>query len=75
MERNPKGITAEVDGSLPVTIKSPLEPNGSIPVTLQDQTTPPIIIYANQVTNITTLAVEAVKDDKVITVTSAAGWQ
>lgn len=50
-----------------------LEPNGSLPVTLQDQTTPPIIVYANQVTNTTTLSVAASVDDLDITVTSAVG--
>lgn len=49
------------------------EQNGSIPVTLQDQTTPPVIVYANKVTNTTTLSAAAAVNDKVITVVSAAG--
>lgn len=50
-----------------------LEPNGSVPVTIQDQTTPPFIIYASQVTNETTLAIAAAPDDTDITVTDSTG--
>lgn len=50
-----------------------LEDDGSIPVTLQDQATPPFIIYANKITNATTLTVAAAKDDTSISVTSVTG--
>jgi len=50
-----------------------LEPNGSLPVTLQDQTTPPLIVNASDITATTTLAVETVEEDRTVTVVSAAG--
>jgi len=50
-----------------------LENDGSIPVTLQDPTTPPFIIYANKITNATTLTAAAVKDDMSVAVTSVTG--
>jgi hypothetical protein len=70
--RNETGAQIE-NGNIPVTIKSPLEPNGSIPVTLQDQTTPPFIIKASQVTNTTALAVAVSPEDTDIEVVDSTG--
>ena len=51
-----------------------LETNGSVPVTLQDQTTPAVIVYANQVAATTTIAVAPVAvDDYTIEVASITG--
>ena len=56
---NERGITAETTDSMPVAI--------------QDQTTPPLFVLANQVTNTTTLAAEATKGDSTITVAASTG--
>ena len=61
----------QLNMNVPVAIKEPLEVNGSIPVTVQDQTTPPFIIKASQVTVTTALAVAAVPNDTDIEVTDA----
>lgn len=47
--------------------------NGSLPVTIQDQTSRPIIVKFNRVTNSTTLSSPASKGDTSIVVTSATG--
>lgn len=65
-DEDPFVISTSMDG---VT----LEPNGSIPVTLQDQTTPPVISYLNQLKVQTAFAVQAVVGSYTITVDSTAG--
>lgn len=52
----------------------PRESNGGVPVNLQDQTTRPLIIKFNQVTNSTTLSVAAVMSEYEITVASTTGF-
>ena len=73
MTTSSKLTITKLNENVPISIKDPLEPNGSIPVTLQDQTTPPFIIYASQVTNTTTLAVAAEPDDTDIEVADTNG--
>lgn len=43
-----KPLLPEDDGSMPVTIKSPLESNGALPTNVQDQHTEPLDAYFSQ---------------------------
>jgi len=56
------------------SLASAVNPLGGIDVRLQDQTTRPIIVKFNKVTNSTTLSVPAVKGAYTITVTNTTGF-
>ena len=60
------------NGLSDVNIISPLEANGGIPVNLQDQTTPPVLIYANQIICTTTLTAATALDDYTVSVVDAS---
>lgn len=64
----------ESNGAYPVNIKSPLELSGAIPVILQDQTTRPLIVKFNEVSDSTDLSIPAVKGAYEITPTSTTGF-
>ena len=51
----------------------PREANGGIPVNIQDQVSRPVFVKFNRVENSTTLAVDALRGDTSITVTSSTG--
>lgn len=52
----------------------PVESNGGVPTNLQDQTTRPVILNFNKVSNSTTLSVVAVKTQYTITVADTTGF-
>ena len=58
-------------GNLPSGI--PRESNGAVPVNLQDQTSKPVLLNFNNVTNSTTLKADAVKGASTIDLTSTTG--
>ncbi|MEJ2043710.1 MAG: hypothetical protein P8X74_03560 [Reinekea sp.] len=60
-----------LNGNLPSGIRR--EANGGVPVNIQDQTTKPVILNFNNVTNSTTLKADATKGAKTIDLASTTG--
>ena len=67
------GWTQDANGGMPVNLVGvAAESNGGLPVNIQDQTTPTILIPANQVVATSTLAATATLDTNSVSVTDAS---
>lgn len=67
-------LDIESDGSMPVTIKSPLESNGAVPVNIQDQHSLALDFRFIQPVDSTTTSANAEPNDMTITLTDTTGY-
>jgi len=67
-------LNIESDGSIPVTIKRPLESNGAIPVNIQDQHSRALDLDFAHIDNTTILSADPSIGDLTITVTATTGF-
>jgi hypothetical protein len=65
-------VSYVVNDNVSVSIVSPLEVNGGLAVNVQDQTTPPVLVYLNQVDGNTTLVDPFIIGETIVNVSSTA---